>query len=157
MTASIVSSLTTATVDWPSTFDVVNGTRVPPTAVTTILQCNMCSNTEQQQQEQHEAANNCLLDTAVQQTAGGGSGDGHCSSVSLVAAAVTATASPSPQEKLWGASLLMQEGSLTTEASIGEEESGATLSPTAATAAMWGNLAILSGAMTVAVGAILWQ
>lgn len=64
----------------------------------------------------------------------------------------TGAASPSPQEKWWGGSLLTQEGSLTRASA---EDKSATAYPTAAAAAMWGNLAILSGAMTVAVGVIL--
>lgn len=164
MTASVVSSLTTTTAEWAASYTVINGTTVPATAITTVLQCDLCGYPEEQQQQEHQTTNTCLLDTAVQQTAGGGSGDdgnNDCGSASAIVAEAMATmtgvASPSPQEKWWGGSLLTDEGSLASETSAVEEQSSAKPHPTAATAALWGNLAILSGAMTVAVGVILWQ
>lgn len=176
VTASVMSSLTTtAAVDWASTqqHNVVNGTTIPATAIATILlECDVCAHPGEQQ---HQTTNTCLLDTAVQQAAGGGGGVGEdnngcvvgsasASSVAATAAMATGTtlvATLSPQEKWLGGSLLTQEGSLMRGPSAVKEEeeakSGATVHATAEAAAMWENLAILSGAMTVVVGVILWQ
>lgn len=178
ITASILSNLnSTATVDWasiqqgqqPQHHNVVNGTTVPATAITTVFECDVCAHPEGQQ---HQTTNTWLLDTAVQQTAGGGHGAEECDDddnnkmAMATGETTTVVATPSPQEKWWGGSLLAHdEGSLPKEGPLAvtvdeeDEKSSATVHhhPTAAMAAMWGNLAILSGAMTVAVGVILWQ
>lgn len=138
-----------ATSDWLATYtiqEVCTGDpaswrqpSTPPNFLTTVVTCESCATPLQ--------TITCPADAADQ-----------TGSVSIWGNGVTAT--PAAEESStawqvwWGGALLTQSSSPTGTAS---PSSPTTYVQTADAATMWGNLALLSGALTVAIGWILWQ